>query len=529
VLSASARAPSEIVSTTSRRNASSAVVDIILYVLYDINVVMDISSELSDIVQVRQGVPAYRALSERAGQLIRNGTLRAGDRLPTARALAAATGLDKATICKAFAELQREGLVASRPGRGTVVREAVSEPPPVSVARRVENLYGRLRSEYDSAGEPVAYDFSALWPEPDLFPLDALRRTFEKLLRGEPALLQYGSPQGYPPLREYLSKRAAEAGVRGGEVVIVQGSQQGLDLVFRSFLNPGDAVAVESPTYASVLPHLAFHETPVVPIPMEADGLNMAALESAVRRDRAKILYFMPNFQNPTGITMSERKRGALARFAASSGLLLVEDDFERDLRFAGRSLRAVTGRIASTHSIYLSSFSKSLLPGLRLGWMVVPDPLLRPIVLAKKYTDIYTSVLTQAALLDFCATGRYDRHLRRVRRVCQEKVSAAHRAVRASMPPGTSCAMPEGGFSLWVTLPAGQSAEALATEALRHGVRITPGSVFDPEGRSDGSFRLSLSLAPAAQIEPGIRILGKLARSRAQRHQAGTDFRSIL
>ncbi len=466
-------------------------------------------------VQVGQDCPAYLGISEHFARLIRSGTLRAGDRLPTVRELARTTGFNKATISKGFADLQRRELVTSRPGRGTIVTADQASPISMPVAERIDSLYRSLPPDIGGGDGQPQYDFSAFWPEPGLFPLDALRRIFEKLLHGRPELLQYGSAQGYPPLREYLGERAARVGVDEGEVVIVQGSQQGLDLVFRAFLNPGDAVAVESPTYSSVLPHLAFHQVRVVSIPIESDGLDLAALDSAIRHERVKLLYFMPNFQNPTGITMTDRKRDELARLAASTGLLVVEDDFEHDLRFSGCDLRAVAGRRSSANIVYLSSFSKSLLPGLRMGWMVAPAPLAKPIILAKKYTDIYTSVLIQAALLEFCKSGQYDRHLRRLRRVCREKVSAARCAIMAALPRGTVCAMPEGGFLLWITLPDGYSADSLASEAARHRIQITPGSVFSPGGRADNSFRLSLSLAALDQIEPGIKILGKLLQKR--------------
>ena len=465
-------------------------------------------------VQAEHSTPAYRQISHHFERLVRDGELRPGDRLPTVREVARRTGFNKGTVCQGFADLQRHGLVVSRPGRGTVVADQPGATAPFPVAERIQGLYRSLKPESARRAAPSLYDFASLWPEPGLFPSRALGRILERLLRGTPELLQYGPAQGYAPLRKYLEERAGRLGVGDGEVLIVQGSQQGLDLVFRTFLNPGEAVAVESPTYANIFPQMALHQARVVPIRMETDGLALEELHAATRRDGVKALYFMPNFQNPTGVTMSERKRDQLARFAASAGLLVVEDDFEHDLHFTGRAKRPVAGRVPLANVIYLSSFSKSLLPGLRLGWMVVPRSLAQPLILAKKYTDIYTSVLIQAALLEFCRSGQYDRHVRRLRRVYRDKTKAAQAAVQRQMPRGTTCAEPEGGFSLWVTLPAGYDADALAAEAVHHGVHITPGSMFHANGRDgERSFRLSLSLMNGSQIEAGIRILGKLLR----------------
>lgn len=481
--------------------------------------------------QIGQFLPAHRSISDHFGSLIRAGTIAPGERLPTARQIAASMGVNKDTVCRGLAELQRQGLVTSRPGRGTIVTPIARAADPMAVADRIRSLYRSLPPDPEWGPEPASYDFSALWPATSLFPLNAFARIHEKLLRGRPDLLQYGSAQGYAPLREYLENRTRKMGITTGEAVVVQGSQQGLDLIFRTFLNPGDAVAVESPTYSGVLPELALHEARVVPIPMEADGVDLTSLQAALQRERIKILYFMPNFQNPTGTTMSEQKREALAHLAASTGLLLVEDDFEHDLRFAGRELRPVAGRVEQANVIYLSTFSKTLLPGLRMGWIIAEQALAEPMVAAKKCTDISTSTLTQAALNEFCRSGQYDRHLLRLRREYRRRMESACRALRAHMPAGTEWTEPEGGFVLWATLPDGYDAGSLMTDAVDHGVHLWPGPRFYPEGRGgERSFRLSLSLAREEEISAGIAILGKLLRRRpARRRSAEAEARNTV
>ncbi len=481
-------------------------------------------------VQLGQDQPAYKAVGEHFERLISSGRLQPGDRLPTVRQLAARTGLNKATIVQGFSELRRRGLVTSRPGRGTIVAASPSARS-VPVADRIQSLYRHLLPEPGWGSELPEYDFSALWPAPSMFPLDAFRRIHERLMRGRPELLQYGSAQGYHPLRQYLEERARHIGIGSGQAVVVQGSQQGLDLIFRTFLNPGDAVAVESPTYAGILPELALHEARVLPVPMETDGLDVVSLQSLIRNERIKLLYFMPNFQNPTGITMSEEKRNALARLAASTGTLLVEDDFEHDLRFSGRERRPVAGRMESANVIYLSTFSKTLLPGLRMGWMIAPAALAEPLVLAKQYTDIHTSILTQAAVNEFCRSGQYDRHLTRLRREYRNRLEGARRALALHMPEGSVWTEPDGGFSLWVTLPEGYDSSVLSSEAVSRGVHLWPGSRFYPGGRGgERSFRLSLSLASEQEIAAGIAILGKLLRvRRAARRARASEARNIL
>lgn len=478
-----------------------------------------------------QGVPAYRQVADHFEALIRNGKLLPGDRLPTVRDVSHSSRLNKETVNQGYAELQRRGLVTSSRGKGTIVQAQQASTRPI-IAERMQSLYRSLPPEAPLSPEPPEIDLAALWPEPAMFPLKAFRRILHTLLQGRPELMQYGSAQGYGPLRQQLDQRARKDGIKKGKAIVVQGSQQGLDLIFRTLLNPGDAVAVEAPTYASILPELAMHQARIVPIPVLDDGADRLALSEAIRVERVKLVYLMPNFQNPTGVTMSDRRRDEIARLAAATGVVVIEDDFEHDLRFTGRHIRPIAGRVEGATVIYLSSFSKTLLPGLRMGWMIAPEPLVEPLVLAKKYTDIYSSNLTQAALYEFCRDGQYERHVRSLRKVYRSRVEAALEALDSSMPRGARWSRPEGGFSIWVTLPDEIDADMLANDAAQHGLHFTPGSRFFPEGR-DGrsSLRLSLSLASEPAIRKGVALLGRLAREQqaARRNADSGEPRHVL
>jgi DNA-binding transcriptional MocR family regulator len=340
-----------------------------------------------------------------------------------------------------------------------------------------------------------------------------LRRSVDTVLRAHgAALMQYGPPRGYAPFRELLAHRMRLLGmqVQPDEILVVNGAQQGLDLFCRALLDPGDAVVTESPTYGNLLPVLRLHRAEMLAVPMTPQGLDLDRLDAVLQARTAKFLYTMPHFQNPTGITSALPHRKRLIEIAAQHGLPVLEDGYEEDLRWDGGEVLPLRALDPSGRVCYLGTFSKGLCPGFRVGWLVASRELVAHLAHLKRTTDYHTPLLLQAALCDFVQRGEYDAHLRRLRRVYRARMAAAAGAVRQHLPAGVRCRIPDGGYCLWVELPAAISVEELLPRLARDGVHVTPGRHFFAGEPGYGCFRMSISRVDAAQIEAGIEIVGR-------------------
>jgi DNA-binding transcriptional MocR family regulator len=371
-----------------------------------------------------------------------------------------------------------------------------------------------------ASGHPDPIDFGNLVPDEELFPVEPFRAVLDKVLRREgKTLLQYGPAAGHPPLRAYIAERLRDRGVAADaeNVLIVNGSQQGLDLVCRGLLDPGDRVALESPTYTIVLPLLAQYHAQMEPIPMTDRGMDLDALEAVLERSRPKLVFTMPTFHNPTGITMDLDSRRRLLDLASRYGTPVVEDDFDSELRFDGDTLPPLKALDERGSVLHIGTFSKGLFPGLRLGFVVAPPPVVAMLGRTKLIADYHTSLLLQAAVLEFCREGHYDRHLKRLASIYRDKSRTLTRALEHFFPANVSWTRPEGGYAFWVTLPEALSADAILEESARAGVLFTPGSNFFALGEGDRFLRLSISRVPLERIAEGIERLGAILTRHGQ------------
>ncbi|MFQ5789545.1 MAG: PLP-dependent aminotransferase family protein [Acidobacteriota bacterium] len=468
-------------------------------------------------------VPLYQQVREGIARAIREGKIPPGTRLPASRELAQRLQVNRTTITTAYDSMAAEGLVRRRVGQGTFVlggpRRAV--PPSVTwpFSRAVEAVSRQPRPPAALATHPDPVDFASLVPDEELFPIEPFRKVMNAVLRRDgKQLLQYGSVSGYTPFRECIAERLNRRGVAVTveDVLIVNGSQQGLDVVFRTLLDPGDMVAVESPTYSAVLPLLAQYQAQLKPVPMSQKGMDLNALETALVRRPVKLIYTMPTFQNPTGITMDLDSRRKLLDLTRRYQVPIVEDDFDPELRFGGKALPPLKALDEAGLVLYLGTFSKGLFPGLRLGWIVAPPAVVEALRRTKMFADYHTSALLQAGVLEFCRRGHYDDHLRRLAGIYREKSQHLVRAMSRHFPPEVSWTAPEGGYAFWISLPEGVSAEALLAESEGQGVLFTPGNHFFLGGEGERFFRLSISRVPAHRIEEGVRRLGDIIRNHA-------------
>jgi DNA-binding transcriptional MocR family regulator len=481
-------------------------------------------------------LPVYRQIAERLRREIEAGRLREGEQLPPIRELARRLGVNRDTVALAYDALASEGAVESTVGRGTFVRPGaapVSEPPPaLELSPLVERMLDleRARPRYGAAQRSVA--LHALVPDPALYPVDEFRRAIGRVLARDGAeLLLYGGPQGHEGLREALAGRLRAQGIAFDpeEIVLSHGASEGIALALRLFTQPGDAVAVEEPTYANVLAALAGLGLTPVPVPMREEGLDLAALERVLARPEVKLLYTIPTFHNPMGISTSLAHRRKLLRAARHFGKPVVEDAYEMDLRFAGRPVPTLAALDEAGLVVQLFSFSKSLFPGARVGSIAARGRAVAGLLALKAATDLGGSLVLQAALAELVRCGAYDRHLGRLRRRLRARAEAAQAALEREMPEGVRYTRPEGGYQIWVELPAGIDTRDVFTDAVRAGVIFAPGHQFQHGGGPSSGLRLTLARADEAEIDRGIASLGAVVRERLAESGRGTAQRASV
>ena len=484
-----------------------------------------------------QGLSIYRQVAARLRDEIESGERAQGSRLPTIRGLAAELGLHRDTVALAYAELARDGLVESTVGRGTFVSAGIAasgavpasafEPPLAPIVLRLLE-FGRSRPRYAAAD---AVPLHALTPDPSLYPVDAFRRSLDRVLmqRGE-ELLRYGGPQGFKGLREALAARLRATGVEADadSLALTQGASEGIALALRLFAEPGDRVAVEEPTYHNVLTALVALGLRAVPIPLRDGAADLSALAGALARAEVKCFYTMPTFHNPLGTSTSLAHRRALLAVAARAGKPVIEDAYEMDLRYAGRPVLPLAALDGSGLVVQLFSFSKSLFPGARVGSIFARGRALDGLLALKQATDLGGALVLQAALADFVTRGGYDRHLSKLRKTLLARRDALLEALAAEMPEGVRWTTPEGGHQIWVELPGEIETRDLLPDAASRGVLFAPGYQFHHDGRPSSGLRLSIAIADEASIRRGVAALACVVKERLATGTRGERSASV-
>lgn len=336
--------------------------------------------------------------------------------------------------------------------------------------------------------------------------------------------LQYGSSEGRRELRDTIVELMAETGVRikADDVVVTAGAQQGLDLLAKTFLDPGDTVICEGPTYVGALQAFSAYEPDIRCIPLDENGMRVDLLEAELVRlgpRGAKFIYTIPNFQNPGGVTMSAERRRRLLELSVEYDIPVIEDDPYGRLRFEGGHIKPL--RALDEEVIYLGTFSKIFAPGLRLGWMVAPRPILAKVLLVKQAADLCGSAFAQVTAERYFAGTRWRRVLQGLTRTYGERRDAMLAALEEHFPPEASWTTPEGGFFVWVRLPEFLSTGTMLAEAVEHGVTFVPGDAFFPDGRGANCMRLAFCYAEPERIEEGIRRLAEVLEDRLELYRA--------
>jgi 2-aminoadipate transaminase len=382
---------------------------------------------------------------------------------------------------------------------------------------------------------PEVISFAGGLPAPEVFPVEKFQEACASALKNNgPMALQYGATEGYQPLRDLLARNMARYGIIAGpeNVMITSGSQQALDLIAKLLINRGDRLLVEAPTYLGALQAFNVFGADYITVPMDDDGIRTDLLEEALRSG-PKFMYILPNFQNPSGVTISEQRRRELVDLAEKHGVPIIEDDPYGQLRYEGEHLSSLVLLDRERHNghdkkyelgnvIYLSTFSKTLAPGLRLGWIVAPQEVITKLAQLKQGADLHTSTFNQIVAYEVAKDGFLDQHVRLIRRVYRERRNVMLKALAEFFPEGCSWTRPEGGLFLWVTLPKGLSCDQLFRVALEENVAFVPGESFyavpDPLGARQ--MRLNFSNATPERIREGIRRLSNAVKR--QMHQSG-------
>ncbi|MHB8627701.1 MAG: MocR-like pyridoxine biosynthesis transcription factor PdxR [Aggregatilineales bacterium] len=472
-------------------------------------------SELLQVNRQRQQ-PLYQQIAEQIRVQIGAGRLPAGTQLPTVRQLAGMLGVTRVTAQNAYSELQSGGWVESTVGRGTFV-SAASQIEELQIALQqpitADGVIGNMQRLDQIAG---LRSFAHSEPDPALFPLDdfryALTSQFDRLAE----LMQYGSPQGDPLLRVELAAMLTEQGIGcvPDEVLVTTGASQGLTLLTMALAGRGTCVAVDQPVYLGLLHLLNVTGAEPIGVPWDSEGPRLDVLERVIIERQPRFFYTTANFQNPTGACISPQRQLDVLALAERYRLYILEDDSYGQLAYSDVRRLPLKASDRNNRVIYLSSFSKTLMTGLRIGYMVMPPELRERLLVLRQAIELSGVALIQRATATFIHRGRFKAHLRRVLPRYRERRDALMSALQRHMPFGVEWTKPEGGFCCWVTLPPGRSTGQYADlyhTALRHGMAFTPGDVFliEPDGATH--LRLCFGKHTPEQIDEGIAVLGHL------------------
>ena len=368
--------------------------------------------------------------------------------------------------------------------------------------------------------------FAGGMPAPEVFPYKEFEEACLKVIKDHgPESLQYGSTDGFVPLREMIARHSARYGINVTiqNILPTSGSQQALDLLGKIFINPGDHILVESPTYLGALQAWNAYGAEFIPVPIDDDGMITEKLEERLRAG-IKFIYVLPNFQNPTGVTLSYERRLQLIKLAEQYGVPIVEDDPYGQLRYEGENLPAVEVLDSQTRAqsdcysgnvIYLSTFSKTLAPGIRLAWVIAPPEVITKLIMAKQGTDLHTSTFNQIVAFEVGRGGFLDQHVKLIRKTYRERRDVMIDTLEEHMPDGVSWTKPKGGLFLWVTLPDTVDSTDLFKDALEQHVAFVPGAPFFAEGGGHNTMRLNFSNAKPEMINEGIARLAKAVKKR--------------
>ena len=475
-------------------------------------------SEFAIALTKGNGRPLFMQVHEQIVDRIAAGELTPGMRLPPVRRLAKQLGINQMTVAKAYKDLAEAGFVEGRAGGGTHVRV-----PNGTSSRRARGLEtaapGPLLSErlYELSHAPGVIGFTSNYPAPD----SDCAKEFEICLQsviadGLAPYFSYDPPNGRVGLRRCIANYLAEQGVSTPpeDVIVTSGAQQAIELVVRLLVPHGASVIIERPAYYGVINALRTVGARILEVPLESDGMDIEKLEAHLSRHRPRLIYTNPTFQNPTGVTTSIEKRQSILALARKHGVAILEDDHNSELRFSGSSIPSIRALAEPDDNVfYVRGFGKVYLPGTRLGYVTAPAHARRSLLALKAHSDLHTNGIMQEAMARFLGRRNYPKILERMKKAYGAKQRQLVRSLSAGMPPGTLIGHPEGGLSLWVTLPEGTEVSELYYRAVRRGVAFVAGEVFYTSQINPRTLRVSFGLLDKDVLEEGVARLCSVAK----------------
>jgi DNA-binding transcriptional MocR family regulator len=469
--------------------------------------------------------PLYMQLYKKLSELISEGHLAPGLRLPSVRELSKNLGINQVTVVSAYRLLEENGFCYSRTGSGTYVESTVPKTE-VRKSPGAEMITDELYRNEDISiinGGQIKVDentinFASATPASDLFPVDDFKTALDEVLeRDKGNAFAYQESQGYMPLIQCIfdivknQTRCDNA----ENIQIISGAQQGIDIISKALLKEGDSVIAESPTYKGAVAVFRSRGAEVVDIGMEDGGPNLNIMEYQLKKYRPKLIYSIPSFQNPTGFSYSNEKRKALLELAEKYNAYIIEDDYVSDLDFEERNLSPLKLLDKSERVIYIKSFSKIFMPGLRLGFMVVPHTLKTNILEAKHTTDISTSGLIQRAFDLYIRKGFWNRHMNFMYNIYKERYFEMVKSLENYLPGNITYTKPGGGLNIWLNLPYGFQVNTMLLQSAAQGVVFAPGRIFygSNSTQKSNNIRLSFAAVKKEQISTGIKKLCQIAK----------------
>src|SRR6476661_7566370 len=506
---------------------------------------MSYTVDLSDIN--REGEESITAqLADRFRSAIDAGDLAPGDKLPSTRALAEQAGVNHLTAVRVYRRLAEEGYVTAGVGRGTFVRTV---PPPAAadddgvwqhavLPEQKPSYVNEVFAEtmHLSRGTPTGWisappdpeelmDMSVAWTAPELHPVDQLRRMTDELFQTHGgAMLGYTQPEGVPELLVELARRGEVSGFARSpdELIVTSGARQGIDLVARTIVRPGDVVVCESPTFIGTLATLQATGARVLGVPFDEGGIDVEAFERILARHEVKLLALQTGSQNPTGQDLAPDRAARLVELAQERSFFILEDGVYANIRFVDGPPPPRLRQSAPDHVIYVDSLSKTIGGGLRVGWVAATGEARRRIADLKLGTDVHSSTLTQYIAYRWLESGGHDEHVKRVNKVYARRGRALLESVERRLGDEVTVMQPNGGHNLWLTFRRPIDERMLFAEALRNRVGFTPGRALRPEQSSQSSLRLSFPMLDEERLDEGVRRLAMAIRAVRRQSSGG-------
>lgn len=474
-------------------------------------------------------IPLYDQIASGIKSFVDQGLIGVNQPLPSTRSLARKLGVNRSTVVRAYEELQALGYLLSRPGSYTRAqkrrKEVIYNEKRRSLfswqkisnrqAREIYQIFLRYSPEISLSKKlpSNAINISQLDLDPRLYPTEEFRKCVNHVLKTQgPESLEYGSYQGYLPLRQLIARRLRLHGISVSEeeILITNGAQQAIDLLVRFLAGPGQRIVVEAPTYANILPILQFNGVEIRGIPMNEKGMDLDLLDDVLKKEHISFVYTIPNFQNPTGITTTHQHREKLINICLNHKVPLVEDGFEEDMKYFGKVPLPIKSIDEKNIVIYLGTFSKALFPGLRIGWITADKECIKRLTAIKRFSDLCSGNFVQKVLHEYLRRGYYDLHLKRLHRIFRRRMQVALKTIEECFPQSMSWTRPAGGYTLWVKMPKKLNESQFHEFIFNNGVVVSPGNYYFAQKNVSEYFRISIARINEKEIKEGLTRLGE-------------------